>query len=356
MRTVCHIVFRDKFTSGYINFMKLNFKEYTNIFLVRNKGFDLKLTNENNVFYYDSSRDIIKNRVIRNYMYKCDKIIVSGVFGGEMMFFYSPVLLRKAYFHFWGGDFYSLREKEACSLKGRLHNIVKKEIIRHCKAYINLIKDDYDELVKIVKKEKKHFVAPMPGDPLKPIDYDWIMRETEPNKVCRIIIGNSATDSNHHIEVFEMLKHLKKEDIEIICPLSYGDERYRDLVTEKGRAIFGDKFVPLLDYMDKETYMRFLSSCDIAVFNNDRQQAMGNISLLLGFGKKVYMRSDTSMWKMFCEVGYSIYDIGRLKAVNIDELKENNSAEAERNITIRRKKRLAETKTAVESWSIILKD
>ena len=40
-------------------------------------------------------------------------------------------------------------------------------------------------------------------------------------------------------------------------------------------------------------------SIEIAIFNNDRQQAMGNITALLGMKSKVFIRDDTSMWSNF---------------------------------------------------------
>ncbi len=36
---------------------------------------------------------------------------------------------------------------------------------------------------------------------------------------------------------------------------------------------------------------------------------MGNIITLLGFGKKVYVRSDVTCWKMFEEKGIKLFDI-----------------------------------------------
>lgn len=43
---------------------------------------------------------------------------------------------------------------------------------------------------------------------------------------------------------------------------------------------------PIVDFMDFNEYINFLSTIDIAIFNHKRQQGMGNIITLLGMGKK----------------------------------------------------------------------
>lgn len=122
--------------------------------------------------------------------------------------------------------------------------------------------------------------------------------EKEKNKYY-IQIGNSADPSNNHIEIFDKLRAYKNENIEIICPLSYGNLQYRNEVIKKGNEIFGDKFNPIMDFLPLEEYLLQLSKIDIAIFNHKRQQAIGNITSLLGFGKKVYIRDDITTWN-FC--------------------------------------------------------
>ena len=42
-------------------------------------------------------------------------------------------------------------------------------------------------------------------------------------QIINILIGNSATETNNHIEVLDLLSKFKNEDIKIYVPLSYGD-------------------------------------------------------------------------------------------------------------------------------------
>ena len=53
-----------------------------------------------------------------------------------------------------------------------------------------------------------------------------------------------------------------------------------------------------IDYIDLASlwslplsdYLKILGKIDIAIFNHERQQAVGNITSLLGLGKKVYIK------------------------------------------------------------------
>lgn len=105
----------------------------------------------------------------------------------------------------------------------------------------------------------------------------------------RVVLGNSATDSNRHLAVFDMLKHLKSEGVELCCPLSYGNAEYRQKVIERGTELFGESFHPITEYMSFEEYIRFLCSCSVGIYYNNRQQALGNINRILGMGKKVFL-------------------------------------------------------------------
>ena len=45
----------------------------------------------------------------------------------------------------------------------------------------------------------------------------------------------------------------------------------------------------------------------IAIFNHDRQQAIGNITALLGYVKKVYIREETTTWQFCIDHDLNVY-------------------------------------------------
>jgi dTDP-N-acetylfucosamine:lipid II N-acetylfucosaminyltransferase len=71
--------------------------------------------------------------------------------------------------------------------------------------------------------------------------------------------------------------------------------------------------------MSFSDYNDFLRKVDIAIFNHQRQQGMGNTIALLSLGKKVYIRSDATPWEYFNDMGMAIYDsTGLVKLEPID--------------------------------------
>ncbi|MBT5421071.1 MAG: TDP-N-acetylfucosamine:lipid II N-acetylfucosaminyltransferase, partial [Candidatus Cloacimonetes bacterium] len=110
---------------------------------------------------------------------------------------------------------------------------------------------------------------------------------------------------------FRVLDHLSKykgQNIKIFVPLSYGNDEYAREVIYKGKKLFGDKFIPMTTFFPIEKYLAFLMEIDIAIFAHDRQQAMGNITTLLGYGKKVYLSKESTLNGVFDEFKIKVFD------------------------------------------------
>jgi hypothetical protein len=114
-----------------------------------------------------------------------------------------------------------------------------------------------------------------------------------------ILLGNSATPCNNHLEAFELLR--ERFDLagrRVVVPLSYGDANYAEQVVQAGRRLLGDAFLPLREFMPRAEYIRLLHGCGTVVMNHVRQQAVGNllISGLLGARLFVHPASPVLRW------------------------------------------------------------
>ena len=136
--------------------------------------------------------------------------------------------------------------------------------------------------------------------------------------IVNIQVGNSATDTNHHIDCFDILVNF--ENINIYAPLSYGDKKYADSIKHIGIARFGNKFIALESFMRFDEYVAFLNNIDIAIFKQNRQQAMGNIFVLLALGKKIYLDSATTHYDFLTKLGFRVFDIANFNLEPMPEV------------------------------------
>lgn len=118
-----------------------------------------------------------------------------------------------------------------------------------------------------------------------------------------IWLGNSATVSNNHFEALDAMAHLKEENIEIFCPLSYGekpDSEYTRCVIERGQRIFGTKFKPLLSYLNRDDYYALFRNVQLVVMNHIRSQAAGNVFMFFKLGKIIFMDEKSTLYQFLC--------------------------------------------------------
>ena len=131
-----------------------------------------------------------------------------------------------------------------------------------------------------------------------------------------IIVGNSATLENNHIDTFKLLNDNVLSDKLLFCPLSYGDKLYGNYVIAVGREMFKEKFVPVTAFLPFEEYSNFLLSCGNVIMNNIRQQGMGIILLSLWKGARVFINEKSPIFEYIKGEGMLIYNLSDLKNIN----------------------------------------
>ena len=192
----------------------------------------------------------------------------------------------------------------------------------------------------------------MPRDPLKTIDFSAYRNTVKKSNCVKINIGNSATEENRHIGILQLLEQYKSENIEIYAPLSYGDMNYRKTVIKEGNKIFGEKFHPILEMMEYEKYVEYLASCDITISNSLRQQGMGNLSLMLQLGKKVFMNQNSPMWDSYKNIGFKIYDTNSIDKLSFHEFTAFDAQTAKENIKCYEREK--NINVCIAQWNYVL--
>lgn len=150
-------------------------------------------------------------------------------------------------------------------------------------------------------------------------------------KADSILVGNSATMTNNHLDILSLLEQRGITNV-IQMPLSYGDEYYAEYLKQVA-ASSKLKINPILNFMEKEEYMSFLTHCKALVLGCVHQQALGNVLMMLSQGSKVFLYEDSIDYKYLKSAGLVVFTIEN------DLTKENmNTPLTEQEIVINRKK------------------
>jgi dTDP-N-acetylfucosamine:lipid II N-acetylfucosaminyltransferase len=126
-----------------------------------------------------------------------------------------------------------------------------------------------------------------------------------------VLLGNSATHTNNHLDVLEVLADADLQRSHVYTPLSYADRPpYADIVEEYGSRVLGDSFVSMRGFMDRERYHEVLSSCRYVIFPHHRQQAGGVLRCMLYAGATVFLFKDNPLWDYYTEMGFKLVSLG----------------------------------------------
>lgn len=331
---ILHIFPKEIFAKEYVDFINKNFESEEHIFALYFNGVNKC---EEGIWEYHNVYDVDREGMVwllRNLRLSELNIFHCGGVSLKILLlqWLQPSIVRKSCWYIWGGDLY-LNNGER---KGIIDNIIfriQKSVYKKYGLAGYIVEGDY----KIAKEKYGLKCEGLPAmyfeESTQKIIFD--LRETITSFECKnILIGNSATKSNHHVEAIDYISHFSDENIKVIVPLSYGNQEYAEQIIKYGREKLGDKFCPIREYLNKDDYYKLISTIDIGLFNNDRQQATANIDALLILGKKVYMKQGTSMWDSYSKrFGFHIHNINLIPTTSFADFCSNRDAEFNQNVS-----------------------
>lgn len=295
---ILHVMIMEKFLAPFIDFVGryFNVNEHRFVFITSPKyQYGLRKSHTVEFLHTDADFDVLSE-----YFDVSDKIILHGLWRDKVnaLLCSNQKWMDKTYWVMWGGDFYHPEKYNNAHIQ-----VIKKArwLVTHVAGDVQFVRENYGAT-------GEHISCLMYPSNI----YHECPHVTDVHSSINVLVGNSASSTNNHIDIFMKLFQFNSENINIFCPLSYGDKKYADFVAAEGIRIFGDKFFPVFDFVSKDQYLDFLNKMDLAIFNHRRQQAMGNMIALLGMGKVVYMRSDVSTWSMFQQYGIKVFDFNEL--------------------------------------------
>ena len=190
-------------------------------------------------------------------------------------------------------------------------------------------KEDYDFMIanKVMPSSVKYFKFSF-----YPIEFLYNNEIYTSNSGNNILIGNSRSYANNHLEIFSILSKFNIANRKVIVPLSYGNMKGIDSLVQNGKENLGDRFSPLLELMPLDEYNKMLSTCSVAIMNHYRQQAVGNIIALVYSGAKVYLSSQNTVYHFLKRIGCNVYSVENdLITSNINALEPLSKEESTQN-------------------------
>lgn len=255
----------------------------------------------------------------------------------------------KVFWFSWGGDIYQRPTQWNPAIKINLYHKKTKETIKNWKSYIKEIYYLASLLLRLVKFEKTDTqiyraavaridyysgVLPEEYELMRRLSYfnaspvKYMYNVMFPEMIYdlgktygdEILVGNSGDPTNNHKDIIELLRRLNLKNRIINIPLSYGgDANYINNVVNYGKSKLGKNQNAIKTYMGKMQYLNLLKKCSIVIFYHERQQALGNIYLLLMLGAKIFLSENSITYKSLEKKGFIIYSIQRdLNQYNID--------------------------------------
>lgn len=308
---ILHIFPLEKFTEPFFRFGKENFRNFSSrhFFYIYGNSKKFKNPEGDNVLNSEKIVHLKRYFLLIKKMNSAEKIIIHGLWGFCILVLLAiqPWLLKKCYWAIWGGDIYIYRDGIKDS-KWHIREFFRRIAIKKMGHFITHVQGDYELAQEWYGAGGVWHECFMYPSNL----YSEIPEKKSAHRGVNILLGNSADSSNNHLDALDKLSIYDDQDIAIFCPLSYGNFEYGKEVADYGKEKFNKKFNPIFNFFSIEDYLLLLSKIDIAIFNHQRQQGMGNIINLLGFEKKIFMNSETTSYQMLKNLGLYIFSLDEL--------------------------------------------
>jgi hypothetical protein len=195
--------------------------------------------------------------------------------------------------------------------------------IRKASVIVPVVPSDYDNLVSRYPISAERFnMNYLNGMFMKPVETDINHSRNS------ILVGNSSSFTNNHVEIIDLLSQANVGESNIIIPLVYGNERYRDYISKYAEDSLGEKVRIITDRLPIEDYMRLYSNCHSVIMNHERQQAMGNILYAFWFKTNLYLNKNANHAKDLVSRGFNILDISDISTnKTLTDIEKNQNKE-----------------------------
>lgn len=275
---------------------------------------------EIDVVFVSSFTEIL--RLLRRHLRARDRLVIHGLYDRALVVALF-LLLRKAdnaTWIAWGSDLYPFL-KPYPRLPHQAANMWLRRSVFRRMARIAGIPGDFTVLSADLNGDWRHSPVKHPLR-LTHDQYAALLEKAQANRNDRlsVLLGNSASATNRHVDALQMLSRFAHEKLRLIIPLSYaGQSDYVDGVTKTARELFGENVTVLDRVLTTEEYLDLLCGIDVLVFNHNRQEGIGTINAALLLGKKVFLQAAVSTNEHLAAGGVQLHDSASISALDFAE-------------------------------------
>jgi dTDP-N-acetylfucosamine:lipid II N-acetylfucosaminyltransferase len=137
----------------------------------------------------------------------------------------------------------------------------------------------------------------------------------------RIVVGNSATPTNNHMDAIEKIS-ASGLLADLIIPVGYGEPKYTRFL-KKNTDFYKNGSIEFVErFMDFNEYVQLLSNADALVMNHIRPQGYGNIFMSMYLGKPVFLNAKNLSLSDLNSAGlqwFPLTDLAKLDQLRIED-------------------------------------
>lgn len=219
----------------------------------------------------------------------------------------------------WGDDFgFNRKLRNVNTLQLKLASYIYETVWPWYGGIITLIKKDKE------KVENAYHISNVITAPYISNNRPFAKSVRDKTPI-RIMVSHSGWPHNNHIESFKLIEKFKDSDIEIICPLCYGDNEYIENVIKNGTLIFGDKFKYFTDLKPFDEYCKIVQQCHVFITGAECQTGLGAIHISMRGNARIFLKE--VLYDTFTEYGFKVFKYNSISTLSIEDLRKNMDEE-----------------------------
>lgn len=319
-----HFFWRDdlKFTPcvvRMVNNPEYGFSPKEHLFVTPYKNVYEALSDYDNVIYWNT-KDPHSAQMVNYYASYGDWLFLHSIPGWRNVFNIKKKYKKKIIWRTWGHDAVLRDEKKGPLIRRLMNKFFNFMRIHEVRSFYAVgVSSNYIDDLDIRRKYGNVKTLHVPYlNKAKYISIDC----SSQGETLNIMVGHSGYKEENHINILEKLKRFKDENICIYLIFSYADPVYMKKVVDYVHANWPQKVNIVTKFVPLEEYKRFCSKIDIGIFDWINSYAIGNVSLLFNFRKKLIFNRNGLWHKVFSDKDAPHMCTDELDTISYDQFKQ----------------------------------